>query len=148
MIFQVNTYEVCAVTGNTDATMTWDAGHGQASESKFCVTESQAIDYIFSMAREAILLRLERFLKKVKDITNSPDEVEFLWSKLTDLNTKDFKPICLNINFLKDRIYALIPGQKTDIETELHRDANDIIDFAKSNCEAKFENFINHLIAA
>ena len=143
MIFQVISYDVCAVTGNTDVTMTWDAGLGHDIENRFFVTEAMAIDYIFSMSRDAILLRLERFLKNVKQITTKPEEVEFLWSKLYELNKKDFKAICLNINYLKDRIYSTIPGEKFNTETALHRDANEILTFAKSNCEARFENFIN-----
>ena len=148
MIFRVDKFESCQVTGITDFELTWNAGRGEYSEKLFDIQIAQAVDYIFSMAREAILIRLELFLKKVLPITYRADDAAFLWGKLAELNAKDFKPICQNINFLKDRIYALIPGKKTDIETALHRDAQDIIDFAKTNCEAKFENFINHLIAA
>lgn len=158
MIFQVVTYEVCQVTAFTDVEMTWNVGKGIERERRPFLSENIAREYIISMARDAILIRLEIFIKSVRNLAGhdtgyyhtekKAEDIKYLWSKLPELNTKDFKPICQNIAYLKDKLFGILPGATHPYYKGMQSTAGDIIEFAKSNCEAKFENFINHLIAA
>lgn len=158
MIFQVNKFECCSVTGDTDIEVSWNVGKGEASAKLFDIQRHQAVNYCFSSARDAILLRLENYIKSVRNLAGhdtgyyhtegKAEAIKYLWRKLPELNDKDFSAICKNIVHLKNRIYSILPGESHPYYKGMQFTASEIIDFANQNCEASLENFINHLKAA
>jgi len=142
MIFTVDIFDVCPVTGSTVYTLQWFLNKGEPIqyESDSCHSEAKARNYIISMARDAILIRLEQFLKSVKKIsvnnfyyssTDKAQTVTYLWNSLYDLNQKEFKQICQDISSMKDKVYSVLPPEKHSERKALLSDISEIIGFAR-----------------
>lgn len=152
MIYQVNKFESCNVTGFTDIDVSWNSGLGDETESKSFTSENDALHYIADSAKDALLFRLEKFTRSIQNLSNhdtgyyhsiAKDESLIWWlNTLPKLIRRDLPAICKNITHFKSRLYQILPGEKHPHYKALHNEAVEIAAFSKSNQEFKITNLL------
>ena len=158
MVFQINKFDSCLVTGFTDIDISFDIGRGFFSEKRSFVSEQDANNYIRGCAKDALVLRLEKFINKVRNLANydngyyhtiAKDEALEWWrSTLPKLVKRDLPEVSKNILHFKAKLYRILPGEKHPYYKSLHNDALEIAAFARSNQEFKLTNLQLPTVAA
>lgn len=152
MIFQVDYFRVNPVTGITEIDMTWNSGKGVFSVSSSFDDEQQARNYIIDSARSAILFRFERYVNAVKNMSDydttyyhtagKTESIKTLWRIIPGMIPMEFDRVCKNINHHRDKLTGILPGEKHLRYKMLYKDAMEILEFAKANCDPVIENFM------
>ena len=156
MIFQVNHFESCPVTGFTDIDISWNVGKGDRNERRSFASTGNARAYIISCARDALLIRTEKYVKAVKNLSGydtgyyhtirKDEQMKELWTLVVALNKMMFVDIANNVYDVRDKLYGILPGEKHPYYKALREDIIDIVSFAKGNRDFNYD--INLKLAA
>ncbi len=150
MLFEINKYDKCEVSGLVDICITCNDGAKIEPFNREFTKELDAYKYIYSTAKSVLCQRLQNYLVAINKIsglgveywhTQAKEESrKWLWKILPELFDKELDDICKNILHFKDRLWQVMPGEKHRAYSKLRDDVTDIIMFAKQNTTFKITN--------
>lgn len=158
MIYQINNFDACQLTGFTDIEVSYNYGKGITTEKRSFTSEGNAIAYIRSEIKESIFSRYQDYIRSAKNLYDGGNGVHHtigkdkafkkLYSTINKLWDCDIEAMCKNIAHLRNELYQILPGEKHPYYNGLHNEALEICAFAKSNKEFRVENLMIMEVAA
>ena len=152
MIVQVNNFDSCYVTSVFTLDVTAKFGDGFIHESQTFDEEGKAMNWLKQYCKDALCLRLERYIKRIQKHsslgveywhTPSKDEsLKWLWKVMPELVLKPFEDVCKNILFFKDRLWQVMPGEQHRDYRNLKEELESILRFAKINTDFNVNNLL------
>lgn len=149
MIFQVNQFESCPVTSFTDIDISWNVGKGDKNERRSFSSPGNAKGYIISCARDALLIRTEKYVKALKNLSGydtgyyhtirKDQQLKELWSLLVEINKMMLVDVANQVYDARDKFYGILPGEKHPYYKALREDIIEIVAFAKGNRDFNYE---------
>ncbi len=149
MIFAVNKFEACHVTGFTDIDISWNLGKGERSEKRAFTNSKNARAYIISCARDAILFRTEKYVKALKNLSGydtgyyhtirKDEQLKELSKLLIEITQMMLADISNKIYDAREMFYGILPGEKHPYYKALREDIVDIVTFAKGNRDFNYD---------
>lgn len=152
MIVQLNNFDACYVTNVFTIDVTAKYGDELISESHTFEEESKALIWLRQLCKDALCIRLERYIKLIQKHSNQgveywhtenkAENLKWLWKVMPELVMKPLEDVSKNILFFKDKLWQVMPGEHHRDYRNLKAEVESIIAFAKMNTEFNYNNLL------
>lgn len=157
MIYVIEKFETCPVSGITDIQYSYDMGYGKKRRTESYRDRDSGYYGVLLHMKEALYRRWLNYFNRCQTLyfggygvtqTINRDRVfAFFADNLKKLWEKEFTVMCMNIEALRDQLHTILPAKSHPEYIALHNEAIELVVFAKQYKSFTIDNLIGEIAA-